>query len=56
MWVYEFITAPSPWQMVACKNPAITTTKNCRESVCLDREVEIIKLEDAISIHQDTKN
>lgn len=37
------------------KNPAIATRKNFQKGSLSDREVEIIKLEDAISIHQDTK-
>ncbi|MFA6839044.1 MAG: restriction endonuclease subunit R, partial [Dysgonamonadaceae bacterium] len=37
------------------KNPAIATRKNFDKGSLTDREIEIIKLEDAISIHQDTK-
>ncbi|MEZ5056576.1 MAG: hypothetical protein R2879_06000 [Saprospiraceae bacterium] len=38
------------------KNPAIATRKNFNKGSLSDREVEIIKLEDAVSIHEDTKN
>lgn len=37
------------------KNPAIATRKNFRAQGLSPEEIEKIKLEDAISIHQDTK-
>ena len=36
-------------------NPAIAKRKDFQRGSMSDRELEIIKLEDAISIHQDTK-
>jgi type III restriction enzyme len=53
--VYEYSLAQALADGKFVKNPAIATRKNFQKSSLSDREVEIIKLEDAISIHQDTK-
>jgi type III restriction enzyme len=54
--VYEYSLAQALSEGKFVKNPAIATRKNFEKGALTDREVEIIKLEDAISIHQDTKN
>ena len=54
--VYEYSLAQALAEGKFVKNPAIATRKNFDKGAMSDREVEIIKLEDAISIHQDTKN
>jgi type III restriction enzyme len=54
--VYEYSLAKALADGKYVKNPAIATRKNFVKGSLSDREVEIIKLEDAISIHQDTKN
>jgi type III restriction enzyme len=54
--VYEYSLAQALSDGKYVKNPAIATRKNFEKGALSDREVEIIKLEDAISIHQDTKN
>lgn len=54
--VYEYSLAQALSDGKYVKNPAIATRKNFQKGALSDREVEIIKLEDAISIHQDTKN
>jgi type III restriction enzyme len=54
--VYEYSLAQALSEGKFVKNPAIATRKNFEKGAMSDREVEIIKLEDAISIHQDTKN
>ena len=54
--VYEYSLAQALLDGKYVKNPAIATRKNFQKGSLSDREVEIIKLEDAISIHQDTKN
>lgn len=54
--VYEYSLAQALSDGKYVKNPAIATRKNFQKGSLSDREVEIIKLEDAISIHQDTKN
>lgn len=54
--VYEYSLAQALSDGKFVKNPAIATRKNFQKGSLSDREVEIIKLEDAISIHQDTKN
>jgi type III restriction enzyme len=54
--VYEYSLAQALTEGKFVKNPAIATRKNFDKGAMSDREVEIIKLEDAISIHQDTKN
>ncbi len=54
--VFEYSLAQALSDGKFVKNPAIATRKNFQKGSLSDREVEIIKLEDAISIHQDTKN
>lgn len=54
--VYEYSLAQALSDGKYVKNPAIATRKNFQKGSLSDREVEIIKLEDAISIHQETKN
>jgi type III restriction enzyme len=54
--VFEYSLAQALSDGKYVKNPAIATRKNFQKGTLSDREVEIIKLEDAISIHQDTKN
>jgi type III restriction enzyme len=54
--VYEYSLAQALTDGKYVKNPAIATRKNFRPQGLSEREIEIIKLEDAISIHQDTKN
>lgn len=54
--VFEYSLAQALTEGKYVKNPAIATRKNFQKGSLNDREVEIIKLEDAISIHQDTKN
>lgn len=54
--VYEYSLAQALADGKYVKNPAIATRKNFQASGMSDREIEIIKLEDAISIHQVTKN
>jgi type III restriction enzyme len=54
--VYEYSLAQALADGKYVKNPAIATRKNFQKGTLSDREIEIIKLEDAISIHQDTKN
>ena len=54
--VFEYSLAQALSNGKYVKNPAIATRKNFQKGSLSDREVEIIKLEDAISIHQDTKN
>ncbi len=53
--VYEYSLAQALADGRYIKNPAIATRKNFVKGGLTDREIEIIKLEDAISIHQDTK-
>jgi type III restriction enzyme len=53
--VFEYSLAQALSDGKYVKNPAIATRKNFQKGSLSDREVEIIKLEDAISIHQDTK-
>lgn len=53
--VYEYSLAQALADARYVKSPAIATRKNFLKGSLSDREVEIIKLEDAISIHQDTK-
>lgn len=54
--VYEYSLAQALEDGKYVKNPAIATRKNFRAQGLSPKEIEIIKLEDAISIHQDTKN
>lgn len=53
--VYEYSLARALAEGKYVKNPAIARRKNFQRGAMDDREVEILKLEDAISIHQDTK-
>ncbi len=53
--VYEYSLAKALAEGRYVKNPAIATRKNFKRGDLSDKEVEIIKLEDAISVHQDTK-
>lgn len=54
--VYEYSLAKALEDGKFVKNPAIATRKNFRAQGLSRDEIEKIKLEDAISIHQDTKN
>jgi type III restriction enzyme len=54
--VFEYSLAQALADGKFVKNPAIATRKNFQKGALNDREVEIIKLEDAISLHEDTKN
>jgi type III restriction enzyme len=54
--VYEYSLAKALEDGKYVKNPAIATRKNFSPRGLSDSEIEIIKLEDAISIHEDTKN
>jgi len=54
--VYEYSLAQALTEGKFVKNPAIATRKNFLKGSLSDKEVEIIKLEDAVSIHLDTKN
>jgi len=53
--VYEYSLAQALSEKKYVKNPAIAKRKDFQRGNISDRELEIIKLEDAISIHQDTK-
>ncbi len=53
--VYEYSLAKALSDGKYVKNPAIATRKNFTKGSLSDREIEIIKLEDAVSIHEDTK-
>lgn len=54
--VYEYSLAKALEDGKYVKNPAIATRKNFSGRNLTEKEIEIIKLEDAISIHEDTKN
>ena len=54
--VYEYSLAQALADGKFVKNPAIAKRKNFQRGTLTEKELEIIKLEDAISIHQDTKN
>ena len=54
--VYEYSLAQALEDGKYVKNPAIATRKNFRPQGLSQKEIEIIKLEDSISIHHDTKN
>lgn len=54
--VYEYSLAQALADGKYVKSPAIATRKNLNTKGMSDSEIEIIKMEDAISIHQDTKN
>ncbi|WP_339888938.1 DEAD/DEAH box helicase family protein [uncultured Flavobacterium sp.] len=53
--VYEYSLAQALAEGKYVKNPAIATRKNFKRGDLSEKEVELIKLEDAISVHQDTK-
>ena len=53
--VYEYSLAQALAEGKYVKNPAIATRKNFKRGDLSEKEIEIIKLEDAISVHQDTK-
>ena len=53
--VYEYSLAQALADGKYVKNPAIATRKNFKKGSLTDSEVEIIKLEDALSVHEDTK-
>ncbi len=54
--VFEYSLAQALSDGRYIKNPAIATRKNFLKGSLSEKEIELIKLEDAISIHQDTKN
>jgi len=54
--VYEYSLAQALTEGKFVKNPAIATRKNFQNAKLTLKEVEIIKLEDAVSVHLDTKN
>ncbi|RYY07578.1 MAG: restriction endonuclease subunit R [Sphingobacteriaceae bacterium] len=53
--VYEYSLAQALADGKYVKNPAIAKRKNFNAKRIDDKQLEVIKLEDAISIHQDTK-
>ena len=53
--VYEYSLAKALAEGKYVKNPAIATRKNFKRGDLSEKEVELIKLEDAVSVHQDTK-
>jgi len=53
--VYEYSLAKALAEGKYVKNPAIATRKNFKRGDLSEKEIELIKLEDAISVHQDTK-
>ncbi|ACF44191.1 DEAD/DEAH box helicase [Pelodictyon phaeoclathratiforme] len=53
--VYEYTLARALADGKYIKNPAIATRKNFQPKGLTDKEIEIIKLEDAVSLHWDTK-
>lgn len=53
--VYEYNLAQALADGQFVKNPAIAKRKNFEKGNLTEKEIEIIKLEDAISVHQDTK-
>ena len=53
--VYEYSLAQALSDGKFVKNPAVATRKNFQKGSLSDREIEIVKLEDAVSIHQKTK-
>ncbi len=54
--VYEYSLAQALDDGKFVKNPAIATRKNFVKGSMSDEQLEIIKLEDAVSVHQDTKS
>lgn len=53
--VFEYTLAKALSDGLYVKNPTIAKRKNFRKGDLTDSEIELIKLEDAISIHQQTK-
>lgn len=53
--VYEYSLAQALADGKYVKNPAIARRKDFKRGSMTDRELDIIKLEDAISLHEDTK-
>lgn len=53
--VYEYSLAKALAEGRYVKNPAIATRKNFKRGDLSEKEVELIKLEDAVCVHQDTK-
>ena len=53
--VYEYTLAKALSDGLYVKNPTIAKRKNFRKGDLTESEIELIKLEDAISIHQQTK-
>ncbi|MBK7573291.1 MAG: hypothetical protein IPI10_17420 [Bacteroidetes bacterium] len=53
--VYEYSLAQALTDGLYVKNPTIATRKDFNPSGKSDDEIEKIKLEDAVSIHEDTK-
>lgn len=54
--VYEYSLAKALADGTFVKIPAIATRRDFNRGALSDREIDIIKLEDAVSLHQDTKN
>ena len=54
--VYEYSLAQALADGKFVKSPAIATRKDFKPAGLSDKEIERIKLEDAISIHEDTRN
>ena len=54
--VFEYSLAQALSDGKFVKNPAIATRKNFQKGSLNEKEIEIVKLEDAVSIHLDTKN
>lgn len=53
--VYEYNLAQALDDGLYVKNPTIATRKNFQKAGLTDEELDIIKLEDAVSIHEQTK-
>ncbi len=53
--VFEYSLAQALADGKYVKNPAIATRKNFQKGSLSEKEIELIKLEDAVSMHQDTK-
>ena len=54
--VFEYSLAKALSEKKYVKSPAIATRKNFNAKNLSEDEIELVKLEDAVSIHQDTKN
>ncbi len=54
--VFEYSLAQALSDGKFVKNPAIATRKNFQKGSLNEKEIEIVKIEDAVSIHLDTKN